>query len=135
MFRTGRHIPTHEYYEYPPPPPRIVVLMGKVEENLEILQSKFTNNITNKLKTEVWAKITTAVSATGLEVRTPVEVRENWKICIRLRRNGSVDIRRKLGQLVVDRLLPRPPTKLLTCSVMLRPSLTSMDLSQVNFKK
>ena len=47
----------------------IAVLMEKVEENLEILQSKFTNNITKKLKTKVSAKITAAVNATGLDVR------------------------------------------------------------------
>ena len=57
----------------------IAVLMEKVEENLQILQSKFTNNITNKLKTKVWAKIIAAVNATGLEVRTPAEAREKWK--------------------------------------------------------
>ena len=57
----------------------VSVLTEKVEENLQILQSKLTNSVTNQKKKNVWTEITAAVNAVGVEKRTVAEVREKWK--------------------------------------------------------
>ena len=57
----------------------VSILTEKVEENLAILQSKFTNNVTNLKKKQVWSEITAAVNALGVHKRTETEVREKWK--------------------------------------------------------
>ena len=57
----------------------VSVLTDKVEENLQILQSKLINSVTNQKKKNVWTEITAAVNAVGVEKRTVAEVRENWK--------------------------------------------------------
>ena len=45
----------------------VSVLTEKVEENLQILQSKLTNSVTNQKKKNVWTEITAAVNAVGVE--------------------------------------------------------------------
>ena len=57
----------------------VSVLTEKVEENLQILQSKLTNSVTNQKKKNVWTEITAVVNAVGVEKRTVAEVREKWK--------------------------------------------------------
>ena len=57
----------------------ISILTEKVEENLAILQSKFTNSVTNLKKKKVWSEITAAVNAVRVDKRTETEVREKWK--------------------------------------------------------
>ena len=57
----------------------ISILTEKVEENLAILQSKFTNSVTNLKKKQVWSEITAAVNAVGVDKRTETEVREKRK--------------------------------------------------------
>ena len=54
----------------------VTVLMEKVEENLDVIQSKFTNTITNQKKTKIWAGICDAVNSVGNERRT-VKVEES----------------------------------------------------------
>ena len=49
----------------------IAVLTEKYEENIEILQSKFTNSITNAKKNKVWEEIAAAVNAVGVTLRPP----------------------------------------------------------------
>ena len=56
-----------------------MLLTEKVEENLSVIQSKLTNNITNQKKNDIWKKIADAVNAEGVAVRTTSEVREKWK--------------------------------------------------------
>ena len=53
----------------------IAVLMEKVEENLSLIQSKFTNQ--KKLK--CGKKIADAVNAVGVAMRTTAEVRWKWR--------------------------------------------------------
>ena len=55
----------------------IAVLMEKVEENLSLIQSKFTNSVTNQKKNEMWKKIADAVNTVGVAMRA--EVREKWR--------------------------------------------------------
>ena len=58
----------------------IAVLTEKYEENIEILQSKFTNSITNAKKNKVWEEIAAAaVNAVGVTLRTTQEMKDKWK--------------------------------------------------------
>ena len=57
----------------------IAIITENVEKNLAIIQSKLTNNVTNKNKKEVWEDITRAVNAVGLSSRTVTEVKDKWK--------------------------------------------------------
>ena len=57
----------------------IAVLTEKVEENLSLIQSKFTNSVTNQKKNEMWKKIADAVNAVGVAMRTTTEVRDMWR--------------------------------------------------------
>ena len=43
----------------------IAVLTEKVEGNLTVLQSKFTNSVTNQRKNKIWCEMTTAVNSAG----------------------------------------------------------------------
>ena len=54
----------------------ITVITGSVRKNLEIIQSKLTNSITNNRKTEAWEEITRDVNAVGQENRTIQEVKD-----------------------------------------------------------
>ena len=57
----------------------ITVLTEKVEENLDLIRSKFSNNVTNAKKNAAWLEITEAVNAVGVAYRTVQEVRDKWK--------------------------------------------------------
>ena len=57
----------------------ITVLTEKVEENLDLIRSKFSNNVTNAKKNTAWLEITEAVNAVGVAYRTAQEVRDKWK--------------------------------------------------------
>ena len=54
---------------------KITVITEIVRKNPEIMQSKLTNSITNKRKTEAWEEITRDVNAVGQENRTIQEVK------------------------------------------------------------
>ena len=56
----------------------IAVITENVEMNLAIIQSKLTNNITNKKKT-TFGKTTRAVNAVGLASHTVAEIKDKWK--------------------------------------------------------
>ena len=60
-------------------PSEIAVLTEKVEENLSVIQSKFTNSVTNQIKNETWKKIADAVNAVGVTMRTTAEFCEKWR--------------------------------------------------------
>lgn len=51
----------------------------KVEENLDVIQSKLTNSITNKKKQEIWAKITAEVNSIGVAERSVQDIKDKWK--------------------------------------------------------
>ena len=50
-----------------------------MEANKSILQSKFTENVTNKSKNETWKAITEKVNAVGAASRTIYEVKQKRK--------------------------------------------------------
>ena len=57
----------------------MTIITENVEANKCILQSKFTDNVTNKNKTETWKAITEKVNAVGVANRTIQEVKQKWK--------------------------------------------------------
>ena len=57
----------------------IAVLTERVEENLLLIQSKFTNSVTYQKKNEMWKKIADAVNAVGVAMRTTAKVHEKWR--------------------------------------------------------
>ena len=58
----------------------ITVLTEKVEEYLDLIRAKFSNNVTNAKKNAAWLEITEAINAVGVAHRTVQEVRDNGKI-------------------------------------------------------
>ena len=60
-------------------PSEISVLTDKFEENMDILQSKFTTSVRNAKKNKIWEEITETVNAVGVTARTTQEVRDKWK--------------------------------------------------------
>ena len=58
----------------------IVVLTNKVKENLSLIQSKFTNSVTNlKKKNDRCEKIADAVNPVGVAMRITTEVCRKWQ--------------------------------------------------------
>ena len=49
------------------------------KKNLDLIQSKLTNAVTNKKKQMLWEEITQAVNAVGTAKRTVTEVKDKWK--------------------------------------------------------
>ena len=50
-----------------------------MEENLEIIQSKPTNSVTNRTKQETWAKIAAQVNAGSVAHCSVQEIKDKWK--------------------------------------------------------
>ena len=50
-----------------------------MRKNIDIIQSKLTNNITNKYKKQIWEEITKHVNAVGKANRTVQEVKDKWE--------------------------------------------------------
>ena len=57
----------------------ISAIQENVQKNINILQTKLTNAITNKTKNELWEDITKAVNAVGRANRSVQEVKDKWK--------------------------------------------------------
>ena len=57
----------------------IGVITENVKKHLETIQSKLTNNVSNKKKQEIWEEVTRAVNAVGTANRTVSEVKDKWK--------------------------------------------------------
>ena len=55
------------------------MITENVKKILETIQSKLTNNVTNKKKQEIWEDITRAVNAVGTANRKVFEVKDKWK--------------------------------------------------------
>ena len=49
------------------------------EENIEVIQEKFSSTITNKRKNAVWQDICEKVNALGVAKRSPIDIREKWR--------------------------------------------------------
>ena len=57
----------------------ISAITESVQENLDILQSKLTNAITNEKKNQLWEEITKAVNGVGHANRSVQDVKDKWK--------------------------------------------------------
>ena len=55
------------------------MLTEKVEKNLDLIRSKFSNNATNAKNNAAWLEITEAVNAIVVAYRTVQKVRDKWK--------------------------------------------------------
>ena len=54
----------------------LIWLRENYTKHREMLQSKFTNSLTNKMKNDAWKEITSSVNALGVEMRGTEEVRK-----------------------------------------------------------
>ena len=57
----------------------ISVITEKVQNHLAVIQSKFSNNLTNKKKNQIWKEITEALNEAGMVGRTLTEVKDKWR--------------------------------------------------------
>ena len=71
------------------------ILTSKVEENLDVIQSKLTNSVTNQRKNKIWDDITREINAVGVVNRTAHEVKEKWKNLTSTAKKRFSDIRRQ----------------------------------------
>ena len=69
----------------------LTIITENVEANKGMLQSKFTDNVTNESKNETWKAITEKVNAVGVASRTTYELlNRNGKVCSAQPRGSSV---------------------------------------------
>jgi hypothetical protein len=74
----------------------IDTLTSKVHENLDVLQSKWPNAITNQRKNKIWDKITQEINAIGVANRTTSEVKEKWKNLTSSAKKKFADVNRQM---------------------------------------
>ncbi len=70
--------------------------MSKVHENLDILQSKLTNAITNQRTNKIRDNITKQINAIGVVNRTTSEVKEKWKNLTSSAEKNFADVNRQV---------------------------------------
>lgn len=56
----------------------IQLLTDLVEKNIDIINSKFTNTITNEKKKKIWENITSQVNSLGIANRSIKEIKTKW---------------------------------------------------------
>ena len=56
----------------------IQLLTELVEKNIEIINSKFSNSVTNEKKKKIWENITIQINALGVANRTAKEIKTKW---------------------------------------------------------
>ena len=49
-----------------------------MEKNIEIINSKFSNTVTNEKKKKIWENITIQINALGIANRTAKEIKTKW---------------------------------------------------------
>ena len=55
------------------------IILETAEENIHIIKSKFSNNVTNKNKIQIWEDIAERVNAIGVCKRSVIEIKEKWR--------------------------------------------------------
>ena len=55
---------------------KCALILQLAEENISVIREKFSTNITNKRKNEVWETICERVNALGVARRTATDIRE-----------------------------------------------------------
>ncbi len=56
----------------------ISLLTELVEQNLQLIQAKYSNTVTNTKKMQVWGRITSQLNALGIATRTVKDVKNKW---------------------------------------------------------
>ncbi|PFX22052.1 hypothetical protein AWC38_SpisGene13439 [Stylophora pistillata] len=90
----------------------------KSKKNLDLIQPKLTNAVTNKKKQMLWEEITQAVNAVGKGKRTITEVKDKWKNLESIAKKESAEFKREIK--VTGGV--RPPKS---------PSAASREITQV----
>jgi hypothetical protein len=57
------------------------LILQLAEENIEIIQEKFSSTITNKRKHAVWQNICEKINALGVAKRSATDIKENGEQC------------------------------------------------------
>ena len=57
----------------------VSLLRQLVEKNIKVIREKQTNNLTNKMKNDVWQSITSEINALGIHSRSLSEVKIKWQ--------------------------------------------------------
>ncbi|XP_048586883.1 myb/SANT-like DNA-binding domain-containing protein 4 [Nematostella vectensis] len=87
----------------------ITIITESVAEKKEILNSKLTNSVTNKLKNSVWEEIKDKVNAVGVAPRSLVEVKDKWKNLLSQAKRENSEFKRERGK-TGGGPAPKPPS-------------------------
>ena len=89
-------------------PAECQLILQCAEDNLHILRGKFSNNLMNKRKKEVWQSICDRINSLGVVSRSVKEVKEKWRVMCGLARKEVANRRRSLGQTGGGKAPPPP---------------------------
>ena len=76
---------------------KIEFITDNVKKNLDLIQSKLTNAVTNKKKQMLWEEITQAVNAVGTAKRTVTEVKDKWKNLPSIAKKEFAEFKREIN--------------------------------------
>lgn len=72
----------------------IDVLVSKVNENSEVLFSRFSDSISNKKKKMAWMEVQKSVNATSVVPRTFEEIKKKWDDVKRITKKRAVEVKK-----------------------------------------
>lgn len=72
----------------------IDVLVSKVNENSEVLFSRFSDSISNKKKKMAWMEVLKSVNATSVVPRTFEEIKKKWDDVKRITKKRAVEVKK-----------------------------------------
>ena len=72
------------------------IILEAAEENIHIIKSKFSNNVTNKNKIQIWEDIAERVNAIGACKRSVIQIMENWRRMVgNAKKRAQPDLKRQ----------------------------------------
>ena len=72
------------------------IILEAAEENIHIIKSKFSNNVTNKNKIQIWQDIAERVNAIGVCKRSVMEInKEEWRGMVSKKEHNKIASDRK----------------------------------------
>ena len=57
----------------------IIAMLEEIRGRKEVILSRLQNNLTHRMKAEAWRKVTEAVNARGVAMRSVADVKKKWK--------------------------------------------------------
>ena len=57
----------------------IIAMLEEIQGSKEVILGRLQNNITHRMTAEAWQKVTEAVNARGVAVRSVYDVKKKWK--------------------------------------------------------